>query len=315
MHNNSVNIGMQKKILNHAQVFFLAVAGLLAFVPGTAITQPQNTISFHVVGDWGTGGKGARRVGGAMAGQHAIQSVDAIISTGDNIYPSGVKSVDDPQWQSKFERIYPAGQLPVPFWAVLGNHDYRSNPDAQVAYTGHRLPDGSVTRWRMPGRVWSTVFMREGGALRVRLVGIDTQQLVAGAAARKAHLRWIDSVLASAREEWIVVIGHHPVYAHGHYGNTPVLVKQLAPLLEKYGVHAYLNGHEHDLQLMRRINGVRYVVSGGGGGVRKTSSGPNTEFAASTLGFFRLDFDAKRMRIRAFDADGKLLHEAADQHK
>jgi tartrate-resistant acid phosphatase type 5 len=306
---------MQKKILNHAQVFFLAAVCLLTVVPATAITLAQNAISFHVVGDWGTGGKGARRVGSAMAGQHAVQSVDAVLSTGDNIYPSGVKSVDDPQWKSKFENIYPAAQLPVPFWAVLGNHDYRSNPDAQVAYTGRRLSDGSVTRWHMPGRMWSTVFTRDGGALRVRLVGIDTQQLVAGAAARKAHLRWIDSVLASAREEWIVVIGHHPVYAHGHYGNTPVLVKQLAPLLEKHGVAAYLNGHEHDLQLMRRINGVRYLVSGGGGGVRKTSSGPNTEFAASTLGFFRLDFDAKRLRIRAFDTDGKLLHEAADPRK
>ncbi len=272
----------------------------------------QNAVSFLVVGDWGTGGKGARRVGQSMAGQHAEQSIDAILSTGDNIYPSGVKSVKDPQWKSKFESVFLADKLPVPFWAVLGNHDYRSDPDAQVAYTGHLLSDGAATRWHMPGRKWTTVFGKDGSRLRVRVVGIDTQQLVASTTRRKAHLHWMDSVLASAKEEWIVVVGHHPVYSHGLYGNTRVLVKHLAPMFEKYHVNAYLNGHEHDLQLIKRINGVRYIVSGGGGGKRKTTPGSNTEFAASSLGFFRLDFDIKHLRIRLFDSNGVLLHEAID---
>jgi acid phosphatase len=167
----------------------------------------------------------------------------------------------------------------------------------------------------MPGRKWSKVFRSESGAVRVRVVGIDTQQLVVSAALRNAHLLWIDSVLASAREEWIIVVGHHPVYSHGLYGNTMVLVKYLAPILEKYGVNAYLNGHEHDLQLLNRINNVRYIVSGGAGGKRKTVPGSNTEFAVSTLGFFRLDFDLKQLRILVFDSDGARLHESVDPGK
>lgn len=284
--------------------------------------QAQDTVSLLVIGDWGTGGNGARQVGSAMAVQHAARAVDAVISTGDNIYPSGVKSVDDPQWVSKFERIFPAEKLPIPFWAVLGNHDYRSNPDAQVAYTGHLLSDGSRTRWHMPGRMWSTVFQSEdtkvggdGSPVRVRVVGIDTQQLVGAVANRKVHLHWIDSVLSSAKEEWIIVIGHHPIYSHGLYGNTVVLVKHLAPLLEKYGVSAYLNGHEHDLQLMKRINSVRYIISGGGGGKRKTVPGLNSEFAASALGFFRLDFDAKHLRIILLGSDCRQMHEAIDPRR
>ncbi|MBR9977684.1 MAG: metallophosphoesterase, partial [Bacteroidetes bacterium] len=124
---------------------------LLLLLPA-GLSVAQSSVSLLVIGDGGTGGRGAMRVGEAMAAQHITQPVQAVVSTGDNIYNSGVKSVDDPQWQSKFERVYPADNLPVPFWAVLGNHDYRGNPDAQVAYTRHRLPDGSVSRWRMPGR-------------------------------------------------------------------------------------------------------------------------------------------------------------------
>jgi tartrate-resistant acid phosphatase type 5 len=122
-------------------------------------------------------------------------------------------------------------------------------------------------------------------------------------------------VLSAAKEEWIIVVGHHPIYSHGLYGNTVVLVKQLAPLLEKYRVSAYLNGHEHDLQLMKRINSVRYIISGGGGGKRKTVLGPNSEFAASALGFFRLDFDAKHLRIFMFGSDGRQMREAIDPRR
>lgn len=290
---------------------YCIVGMLLAASPAAA----QDTVSFIVIGDWGTGGSGAKQVGKAMAGQHAARSVDAILSTGDNIYPSGVKSVEDPQWESKFECIFPSEQLPIPFWAVLGNHDYRSDPDAQVAYTGHKLSDGEKTRWHMPAKWWTTVFRSVGGTLRVRVVGIDTQQLVASASKRKAHLHWIDSVLASADEYWIVVVGHHPVFSHGHYGNNRVMIKHLAPLLEKYKVNAYLNGHEHDLQLIKPVNNVRYIVSGGGGGKRNTVPGSNTEFAASALGFFRLDFDTRHLRIRAFDKNGLTLHEAIDSRR
>ncbi|MFZ1731778.1 MAG: tartrate-resistant acid phosphatase type 5 family protein [Bacteroidota bacterium] len=301
---------MQKRYPGYAALRAVSVLAMLLCI--TTLGSAQNTVSFFVIGDWGTGGAGAKQVGRAMAAQHETGRVDAILTTGDNIYPSGVKSVDDPQWQSKFECVFPEEVLPVPFWAVLGNHDYRSNPDAQIEYTGHLLSDGNTTRWHMPGRMWSTVFRSSGAAVRVRVVGIDTQQLVGSAALRKAHLQWLDSVLASAREEWIIVVGHHPVYSHGYYGNTKVLVKYLAPMFEKYRVSAYLDGHEHDLQLLKRINGVRYIVSGGGGGKRKTVPGINTEFSASTLGFVRLDFDAKHLRILVFDSNGERLHGAVD---
>ncbi|MBN1448424.1 MAG: metallophosphoesterase [Bacteroidetes bacterium] len=269
-------------------------------------------ISLLVIGDWGTGGAGAKRVGSVMADEHQRLPVQAVISTGDNIYPSGVSSVDDPQWRSKFENIFPVDRLPIPFWAVLGNHDYRDNPDAQVTYTGHVLSDGSVTRWKMPGRYWTTVFHAVDGKNTLRVVGIDTQLLVGNRQTRVAHLSWLDSALTAATERRIFVVGHHPVYSHGHYGNNTTLIRHLAPLLEKHGVRAYLDGHEHDLQLIKPINGVRYIISGGGGGKRKTSSGKNTEFSSSSLGFVRIDLFDDRMRITYLDDRGKELYTATD---
>ena len=295
------------------RILFLLLLPVLA-TPATAEAQnaDASTLSVFVIGDWGTGGKGAHRVGEAMSAGYAAHPVQAVISTGDNIYPSGVSSVDDPQWKSKFERIFPAESLPVPFWAVLGNHDYRKDPDAQVAYTGHRLDDGTMTRWQMPGRYWSTVLRSPDDSVELRLVGIDTQLLVGNAGTRKSHLAWLDSVLAASREQHIFVVGHHPVYSHGHYGNNRTLIRHLAPLFVEHGVRAYLNGHEHDLQLIKPIDGVRYVISGGGGGKRKSKPGRNTEFSASSLGFVRIDLTNEHMHIAYVDSGGKTLYETTD---
>lgn len=286
--------------------------GLLCTMPAPLMAQADSSLSFFVIGDWGTGGKGVRRVAAAMSEAYTQQPVAAIISTGDNIYPSGVRNVDDRQWQSKFERIFASDALPVPFWAVLGNHDYRKNPDAQVLYSDKVLADGQRTRWRMPGKNWTTVFSEPASGMTIRLVGIDTQQIVGSKSQRKNVLSWLDTLLSAAQETHLLVVGHHPVYSHGHYGGNRTMRRHVAPLLEKYGVLAYLNGHEHDLQLIKRINGVRYIVSGGGGGKRKTKAGRNTEFCASSLGFFRLTVKPERMDIEIINDQGKTLYDCTD---
>jgi tartrate-resistant acid phosphatase type 5 len=279
---------------------------------GTPVSK--QTVEFLVVGDWGTGGVGAKRVAKAMTSVYQQHGATAVLSTGDNFYPSGVSDVHDPQWQRTFEKIFPAPDLPVPFWAVLGNHDYRKNPDAQVAYSGRTLADGSVTRWRMPGRSWSTAFASADGKVRVRVIGIDTQQLIAGAEKRKAHLAWIDSALAAADEEWKLVVGHHPVYSHGHYKDNAAMKRHLSPLMERHGVHAYLNGHDHDLQVIKQVNGIRYLISGGGASKRKTAPGERTEFCAASMGFMRIACSKESMLIEVYDANAKLLYTARDAH-
>ena len=58
-----------------------------------------------------------------------------MISTGDNFYlnntnglfgqdHSGVSSVNDPFWKSKFSNVYSGAGVQLPVYAILGNHDY-----------------------------------------------------------------------------------------------------------------------------------------------------------------------------------------------
>jgi predicted MPP superfamily phosphohydrolase len=94
------------------------------------------------VGCAGTGNNGQILLAESMAKLAADFKPDFILYLGDNFYGRGVSSVEDIQWQTKFENIFKPEALPVPFYAVLGNHDYYLNPDAQVAYL-EKIRDGA----------------------------------------------------------------------------------------------------------------------------------------------------------------------------
>ena len=47
-----------------------------------------------------------------------------VLSLGDNFYSKGVKSVDDPQFKSKYEETFDSPSLQVPWYVCSGNHDY-----------------------------------------------------------------------------------------------------------------------------------------------------------------------------------------------
>jgi len=203
--------------------------------------------------------------------------------------------------------VYPASDLPIPFYAILGNHDYNGNPDAQIEYKGARLK-GGAHHWNMPGRYWSHVFHAGNKSLSLRVTGIDTQTLVTGKKEeRERQLKWLDSTLAASAETWNIVIGHHPVYSNGHHGNTISLILQLKPILEKRKVFAYFSGHDHDLQILKPANGVHYIVSGAGGKSRDVDWRENTVFAATNHGFAWVQINTSDFLVKIINASGETL--------
>ena len=82
-------------------------------------------VSFVAFGDAGqqagTGPANQTAVGDAMAKVCELRGCDFAIELGDNIYLSGVDSVEDEQWQTKFEQPY--ANFNYPIYAALGNHD------------------------------------------------------------------------------------------------------------------------------------------------------------------------------------------------
>eukprot|EP01034_Spumella_vulgaris_P031178 gene31178-38525_t len=73
----------------------------------------------------------------------------------------------------------------------------------------------------------------------------------------------IEAILKKSTATWLVVAGHYTVYSVAEHGDTPSLLSLLVPLLVKYKVHLYLNGHDHVLQHIS-WRGTEYITSGAG---------------------------------------------------
>lgn len=244
---------------------------------------------FLAVADFGSGDANQRAVGVQMARVHRQSPVDLVILGGDNIYPSGDIALVDATFQKPYRELIAAG---VPFHAVLGNHDIRTaNGDPQVAYR----PFG------MKGRFYS---VRSG---LVEAFMLDTN----GNADWKRQLPWLQQALSRSTAPWKVVVGHHPIYASGVYGNDPNAIRRLVPLFRRYGVALYISGHEHHYERSRDLNGTTYLVVGGGGAHLRPVFGSDTmAFGRSTFSFAELEATPESLRIIGWDAKGQRIDQA-----
>lgn len=282
--------------------------------PAPALEAAPGALSFLVVGDWGRYAS-VPQVAVAHQMARAADAIDAkfIISTGDNFYPNGVASVDDPQWQQSFEQVYTDFVLHNDWFVVLGNHDYRGNPQAEIDYTQRSR------RWHMPARYYSIVKHIDKDT-DAQFFFIDTtpfileyrkaadQYALDGQDAR-VQLAWLRDALANSKARWKFVVGHHHVYSGGKRDTQMELEQTVVPLLKEYGVQAYINGHEHDLQVIRRPGGkTTYLVSGTGSEHRPTGKTEGTLFAASEYGFLVLSLMSRQLLVQAVNENGVVLY-------
>ncbi len=276
----------RRRFLGQLAATVLAVA--LPVLPGHG-GGAADRLRFLATADTGSGDANQLAVGLRMAEAHRREPVDLVIMAGDNIYPSGDMALMERTFLRPYRALLAAK---VPFHAVLGNHDIR---------TANGVPQVRSPMLGMGGRWYS---LRRGP---VQFFFLDTNVN----AAWKEQLPWLQRSLASSTAPWKVVVGHHPLYSAGFYGNDPAAIARLTPLFRRHGVQLYINGHEHNYERTRVINGTTYLIVGNGGAhLRPVTPNGNTAKAVSTYGFTEVTVDGDRMRIEAWDSRGRRLDQA-----
>lgn len=219
----------------------------------------QDSIRGIFVGDWGgevgTGTTPFQIKTAAGMGIVAA-SIDAqfVIALGDNFYNAGVKSEYDSRFQSTWLNVYTSASLQKPWYVIAGNHDYKGNVTAQIAYTN----DNAL--WTYPTQYHAHTFKSNDGSVTLDLLLIDTMDL-AGASSyaedepeyfkplplqpkvkADSQWTWIEGQLAASTATYILVGGHYPIYSICEHGPDATLNSFLKPLLQQYNAH-YINGH------------------------------------------------------------------------
>ncbi|MDC7234684.1 MAG: metallophosphoesterase [Spirochaetales bacterium] len=257
-------------------------------------------LEIMVYGDAGRGNEKQKSTALAMSqlAEDPDSDFSFIINLGDSFYYDGVESVDDPMWETHFEDIYDQDVLTMPFFSVLGNHDYKGNIQAQLEY---RSPYGD--RWQMPDRYYSVTETLDDGT-RIEFYFLDTERLFYG---DTGQLDWLKDNLEASTARWIVAAGHKPLFSNGEHGSNGALITRLKPLFDDT-VDLYVCGHEHDLQILKPVNGVHYVIDGAASSDDDTQVKDNTVFAASRVGFMTFLFSRDVLVCNVIESGAGLLY-------
>jgi tartrate-resistant acid phosphatase type 5 len=280
-------------------------------------------LHFMALGDWGRNGEYDQLEVAKQMGQWGTDHPNNfVISCGDNFYPSGVVSENDPLFHYSFENIYTAHALQCDWYPVLGNHDYHTDVDAQVRYSK------ISRRWDMPARYYTKEVTlkkdkeikgteKESVKDKVLFVMMDTDPFLHENKADyvETEMKWLNETLekASADVKWKIVVGHHPYYTVGpritNY-DTLTMRKALTKVFEDHKVDIYLSGHEHSLQHLKPEGFTHQFISGAGSELTKVTEGiPYSRFQASEHGFLYFSVDSTRINVKAINYAGKVLYE------
>ncbi|XP_066912316.1 tartrate-resistant acid phosphatase type 5-like [Clytia hemisphaerica] len=238
-----------------------------------------NAGNFLILGDWG--GIPIRPyttdIEESTANQMSVTATQKnskfVIALGDNFYFTGVKNEYDHRFNETYNDVFNQPSLQVPWYVVAGNHDHYGNITGQLEYTKHS------NIWTFPSLWYSKTFQFSDTSRTMKLIMIDTVVLCGntdsdfdamppngpeGWVLAEEQWAWLETELkASSDFDYLLVGGHFPVWSIAEHGPTSQLVERLKPLLEKYAVSAYINGHDHNLQHIKEDSSdVHYFTIG-----------------------------------------------------
>ncbi len=262
--------------------------------PIAAIPTPTSKLlkRFAVIGDTGSGDRNQYRVAQALVRYHDRTPFDTVLMAGDNIYTNGEFSKIGAVFVVPYQELLKRG---VKFYASLGNHDIRSeNGDREVAYP----------QFNMQGKRYYT-----HGQGDVRFFVLETNDLIdRNAPDRVAQLEWLDRELTASKAKWNIVYGHHNIYSDGRYGVNEVMRADVTPILKKHKVKLWINGHDHNYQRSRPIDGTTYLVCGGGGAsLYKIQTNNWNEFAESVHSFGIVEVYQDQIILTGINSDNEII--------
>lgn len=213
--------------------------------------------------------------------------VDAIVTTGDNVYDVGSPTLFDAYLKAPYGALQTGGQRPM--WATLGNHDVVSGHGAEQLAFLH-LPALPFVK-ELPG---------------VRFLFLDAND------PDDPQARWLADQLADpAPPLFTVAVFHQPVFSCGPHGRTAAVISHWYPLLDSGKVSLVLNGHDHDYQRFLSAEGATFIVTGGGGQPLYTlipgCSAPEMRVGVVKHHFTGIEVYSDRMAVTAIDTDGKII--------
>jgi len=205
-------------------------------------------------------------------------SPDFVLHTGD-LSPDGLDASADAGYFAPF-----SGMLrKAPFFIALGRRDY-APPKTSPKIAGLFLRKNYIPFHQMTPSLASPHYYAFTTA-NALFIALDANKTVGVAQAPNltpgsTQYEWLEAELAKSSADWKFILINTPVYSSGPSGINGALAKDLAPLLENYGVDMVFQGTDRDYERTKPLkggavspdDGVIYVTLGGAGDAAQQQS-------------------------------------------
>lgn len=275
--------------------FYLGTTVLQKKVSNQTLVQKEDSEEsrdYILIGDTGTAGDSQYQVADSIKNYCATKKCVAVFILGDVIYDNGVKSVDDPQFETKFENPYKG--INLPFYILYGNHDYLGCRQCYLDY------DKKSQKWKMPQRYYKLPFPG------VTFYAIDTENF------DSEQQKWLSSEIHNNDSTKSIVLGHKPLksFEETKISENWAGKKELNQILCSTS-DFYISGHAHLLEIPGKIDDckVMQLISGSGGAYpRKVKKPYEGTFYYEGNGFLVLSVGKDVIKYDFYDKNGKLIY-------
>ena len=267
------------------------------------INYSPRDINILSVGDWGSaalGGyhlKNAENTANAMKIYASEYKPKLVLNTGDNFYYCGIQNTSDPQISTDYIDLF--GNLSLPWYNALGNHDYGFNPDAQLEL------NQTIPQWIMDNRYYHSRIILDSDnnynnnynnynnntSVVLNIIVLDTNPCINDyrgedrskwdpcslqyptCAPAQGECFFHENIVAqdcTSQLEWFNnTLSNIPpnewVFVIGHHKADEIDAEDFQSLLDSNRVHLYLNGHNHNLEHYSINDQAKYMTTGAGG--------------------------------------------------
>ncbi len=256
-------------------------------------TAPESgaAFTFAVIGDTGNGGKHQM----AVAGLLERVKPDLILHTGDVVYPSG----EEKHYDKRFFAPYRGVIGSVPLFPVLGNHDVQEDDGAAFLKNFHPPRNNPRSIARYYSFDWSDA----------HFVALDSELYHEDAGGDAGEQRlWLEENLSATCKPWRFAFLHRPLYSSSRHGGDQKIRADLAPIFSRHGVHLVFSGHDHVYERTLPMDGVTYLVTGGGG--KRLYKARNKGWTAASASAHHATFvrvTRESLNLEAVKPDGTIL--------